>query len=315
MTQLPDYAVEVKNLTKIYGTGGGAGPALNNVSLAVPRGSFFALLGPNGAGKSTFINILAGLTNKTSGEARVWGHDIMTEERLARSSIGIVPQELNMDAFFTPRQALELQAGFYGVPKSERRTDALLSAIGLTGKADAYSRSLSGGMRRRLLVGKAMAHSPPVLILDEPTAGVDIRLRQQLWSYVQELNDSGVTVLLTTHYLEEAQKLCDTIAIIHKGEVIACEDKHSLLKRLDHKTLTLELSTEISEIPPQLAAYAPELVSPKSLVLHYKTGTVASTDILGAVQAAGLCFTDLSTREADLEDIFLMLTKDGGMAQ
>ena len=314
MTKLPDYAVEVKNLTKIYGRGDGAKLALDNMSLAVPRGSFFALLGPNGAGKSTFINILAGLVNKTSGEARIWGHDIITEERLARSSIGIVPQELNLDAFFTPRQALELQAGFYGVPKSERRTDELLNAVGLADKANAYSRSLSGGMRRRLLAAKAMAHSPPVLILDEPTAGVDIELRQRLWSYVQELNDSGVTIVLTTHYMEEAQQLCDTIAIINKGQVIACEEKSSLLKRLDQKILTLTLNTALSEIPPQLAAYAPQLTSPKSLVLHYKTGNVEIEEILGAVRAAGLDFTDLSTQEADLGDIFLMLTKNGEMS-
>ena len=313
MTQLPDGAVDVKNLTKIYGRGDGARSALDTISLTVPRGSFFALLGPNGAGKSTFINILAGLVNKTSGEVRIWGHDILTEERLARSSIGIVPQELNLDAFFTPRQALELQAGFYGVPKSERRTDELLNAVGLTDKADSFSRSLSGGMQRRLLIAKAMAHSPPVLILDEPTAGVDIQLRQRLWSYVQELNDSGVTVLLTTHYLEEAQALCDTVAIINKGRVIACEDKSSLLKRLDHKTLTLSLNTALSDIPPQLAAYAPQLASPHSLMLHYKTGNVEIAEILEAVQAAGLHFTDLSTQEADLEDIFLMLTKDGEM--
>ncbi|MEQ9565062.1 MAG: ABC transporter ATP-binding protein, partial [Pseudomonadales bacterium] len=201
MTAMPDYAIEVEGLTKVYTGSNGEKLALDNVSLKIPRGSFFALLGPNGAGKSTFINILAGLVTKTDGTAKIWGYDIEAQMRSARSAIGIVPQELNLDAFFTPRQVMELQAGLYGVPKRERRTDEILAALGLADKADSYSRSLSGGMRRRLLVGKAMVHTPPVLVLDEPTAGVDIELRQQLWAYVKELNAAGVTIVLTTHYL------------------------------------------------------------------------------------------------------------------
>ncbi|MCC9621119.1 ABC transporter ATP-binding protein [Thalassospira sp. MA62] len=310
MTTLPDYAIEVEGLTKIYKGSNGEKLALDNVSLKIPRGSFFALLGPNGAGKSTFINILAGLVTKTGGMAKIWGHDIESEMRAARCSIGIVPQELNLDAFFTPRQAMELQAGLYGVPKSERRTDEILSAIGLADKADSYSRSLSGGMRRRLLVGKAMVHTPPVLVLDEPTAGVDIELRQQLWSYVKELNKAGVTIVLTTHYLEEAEELCDEVAIINQGQVIAHEDKNSLLRRIDQKTLILTVNNELNAVPDQLAPWGAELKSANQIALEYRPSKTQMAEILEAVQASGLAIKDLSTEEGDLEDIFLMLTRN-----
>ena len=310
MTAMPDYAIEVEGLTKVYTGSNGEKLALDNVSLKIPRGSFFALLGPNGAGKSTFINILAGLVTKTGGTAKIWGHDIEAEMRAARCSIGIVPQELNLDAFFTPRQVMELQAGLYGVPKSERRTDEILAALGLSDKADSYARSLSGGMRRRLLVGKAMVHTPPVLVLDEPTAGVDIELRQQLWAYVKELNKAGVTIVLTTHYLEEAEELCDEIAIINKGNVIAHEDKRSLLRRIDHKTLVLTVNNELNSVPDVFAQWGGELKSENQIALHYRPSNTQMDEILQAVQGSGLAIKDLSTEEGDLEDIFLMLTRD-----
>ena len=310
MTAMPDYAIEVEGLTKVYTGSNGEKLALDNVSLKIPRGSFFALLGPNGAGKSTFINILAGLVTKTGGTAKIWGHDIEAEMRAARCSIGIVPQELNLDAFFTPRQVMELQAGLYGVPKSERRTDEILAALGLSDKADSYARSLSGGMRRRLLVGKAMVHTPPVLVLDEPTAGVDIELRQQLWAYVKELNKAGVTIVLTTHYLEEAEELCDEIAIINKGNVIAHEDKRSLLRRIDHKTLVLTVNNELNSVPDVFAQWGGELKSENQIALHYRPSNTQMAEILQAVQGSGLAIKDLSTEEGDLEDIFLTLTRD-----
>ena len=310
MTTMPDYAIEVEGLTKVYKGSNGEKLALDNVSLKIPRGSFFALLGPNGAGKSTFINILAGLVTKTDGTAKIWDYDIETQMRSARCSIGIVPQELNLDAFFTPRQAMELQAGLYGVPKPERRTDEILEAIGLSDKADSYSRSLSGGMRRRLLVGKAMVHTPPVLVLDEPTAGVDIELRQQLWAYVKELNKAGVTIVLTTHYLEEAEELCDEIAIINQGKVIAHEDKRSLLRRIDHKTLLLTLNDEVNAVPDVLAPWGAELKGDNQIALHYRPSKTQMAEILEAIHGCGLAIKDLSTEEGDLEDIFLKLTRD-----
>ena len=229
---LPENAIEARGLVKTYPATKTTPEmrALKGIDLVVPRGSIFGLLGPNGAGKSTFINILAGLTRKTAGKVSIWGRDIEERPRDARAAIGVVPQEISTDVFFTPRESLEVQAGLYGVPARERRTDALLAAMGLTDKADAYVRQLSGGMKRRLMVAKAMVHNPPVLVLDEPTAGVDVELRRQLWSYVEQLNRSGVTVVLTTHYLEEAEALCDTIAIVNRGEVVACESTRNLLR-------------------------------------------------------------------------------------
>ena len=233
---LPDYAIEAKGVFKTYAATKTTPEkrALNGIDLAVPRGSIFGLLGPNGAGKSTFINILAGLTHKTAGTVKIWDRDIDARPRDARAAIGVVPQELAADVFFTPEESLEVQAGLYGVKKSERRTAELLAALGLSDKAKAYMRQLSGGMKRRLMVAKAMVHNPPVLILDEPTAGVDVELRKQLWNYVLELNRSGVTIVLTTHYLEEAQELCDRIAIINRGEVVASEPTATLPPRGPH---------------------------------------------------------------------------------
>ncbi len=310
-TAMPDYAVETRLLSKTYGARGRqpAKLALDAVSLTVPRGSFFGLLGPNGAGKSTLINILAGLVVKSAGSARVWGYDSVSDERAARSAIGVVPQELNLDPFFTPREMLEVQAGLYGVPKAERRTDEILAAVGLTDKAHAYARTLSGGMRRRLLVAKAMVHTPPVLVLDEPTAGVDIELRQQLWSYVKRLNAAGTTIVLTTHYLEEAEELCDRIAIIAQGRVGANEQKQTLLHRLDSKVLSVIVDRDLEVAPDELAAFSPELKDRRRLIFRYKPSRIHVGAILAALEAARLSVADLTTEEADLEDIFLQLTR------
>ncbi|WP_207458412.1 ABC transporter ATP-binding protein [Azospirillum sp. SYSU D00513] len=307
---LPAHAVEVRGLTKTYAAAGKSGEklALKGIDLAIPRGSLFGLLGPNGAGKSTLINIMAGLVNKTSGSVAIWGNDTDANPRQARSSIGIVPQELNMDPFFTPREMLELQAGLYGVPKRERRTEELLAAVGLADKADAYARSLSGGMKRRLMVAKAMVHTPPVLVLDEPTAGVDIELRRLLWDHVRKLNREGVTVLLTTHYLQEAEELCDTIAIINHGSVVACEPTETLLRRVDNKALMVQTDRDLTAVPPELAGFTAELSGPRRLCVRYKPSRQRVDAILAALSAAGVGIADLSTEESDLEDIFLQLT-------
>ncbi|MEO5336648.1 MAG: ABC transporter ATP-binding protein [Magnetospirillum sp. WYHS-4] len=310
----PEFAVETRALAKTYRAGGRRPPqkALDGIDLAIPRGSFFGLLGPNGAGKSTFINILAGLVVKTSGEGRVWGFDIEMDMRAARRAIGVVPQELNIDPFFTPRELLEVQAGLYGVPARLRRTESILESVGLMPQADAYARTLSGGMRRRLLVAKAMVHQPPVLVLDEPTAGVDVELRHQLWTMVKDLNARGTTVLLTTHYLEEAEELCDRIAIIDRGRLIACEAKQDLLKRLDAKEMTVTLDRDLAAVPANLAGFSAVLEEPRRLRIQYPPSRVRAGDILAALQEAGLGIVDLSTRETALEDIFLRLTGKAG---
>lgn len=306
----PDYAIEVTNLGKVYAGSNKQEPkrALNDVSLKIRRGSFFGLLGPNGAGKSTFINILAGLVNKSEGHASIWGYDIEATMREARRAIGVVPQELNIDPFFTPREMLELQAGMYGVPVAERTTDEILEAVGLSDKADAYTRSLSGGMRRRLLVGKAMVHRPPVLVLDEPSAGVDVDLRRQLWNHVKKLNDDGITVVLTTHYLEEAEALCDEIAIINHGEIICSEPTEQLLNRLDAKEITVTLSGPIVNPPDALARYNPSMTAPDRMKLSFAPSKTPARRVLAEVEDTGLEVTDFSTTDSDLEDIFIRLT-------
>ncbi|MGQ9370245.1 ABC transporter ATP-binding protein [Azospirillum sp. ST 5-10] len=307
---LPAHAVEIRGLVKTYQAAGRSGPkhALKGIDLAIPRGSLFGLLGPNGAGKSTLINILAGLVNKTEGRVAIWGTDVDANPRQARASIGVVPQELNIDPFFTPREMLELQAGLYGVPKAERRTDDLLAAVGLADKANAYARTLSGGMKRRLMVAKAMVHTPPVLVLDEPTAGVDIELRRLLWEHVRALNRAGTTVLLTTHYLQEAEELCDTIAIIDHGSVVACEPTRTLLRRIDAKALTVFVDRDLDAVPAELAGFTTELPEPRRLVVRYQPSRQRVDAILAGVAKAGLSVIDLTTEESDLEDIFLQLT-------
>jgi ABC-2 type transport system ATP-binding protein len=309
---LPDYAIELERLTKTYPASGkmGTKQALKGVDLKVPRGQIFGLLGPNGAGKSTLINILAGLVLKTSGSAKVWGHDVTTAAMSARGAIGVVPQEVTMDPFFTPIEALELQAGFYGLRPQERRTQAILEAVGLWDKRDAYVRQLSGGMKRRLMVAKALAHSPPVLVLDEPTAGVDVDLRRQLWSYVRNLNAQGVTVVLTTHYLEEAQELCDTIAIINHGEVVACEPTGDLLKRLNYRTLVVEPAQALAAVPASLAGLDAEVRKDGALAIRFARQNGAIETLLDQVKAAGIGLRDIRLEEPDLEDVFLALTTD-----
>lgn len=302
-------AIELIGLKKTYAASrkAPAKTALHGIDLTVPRGSIFGLLGPNGAGKSTAINILAGLVNKSAGTARIMGYDINEQTRAARASIGIVPQEIAMDVFFTPYQALELQAGYYGVPKSERRSDEILQALGLSDKRDAYVRQLSGGMKRRLLIAKALVHNPPVLILDEPTAGVDIELRRQLWDYVQELHKRGTTIILTTHYLEEAEALCDRIAIIHQGKIVANESKDSLLDRMDKRILVITPMEELSQVPESLSDLD-AVVEDGNLVITYQKGTDSVTGLMNRVKDAGLSIDDLRTDQPDLEDVFLQLT-------
>ena len=311
----PPLAIEVRGLRKVYAARKRqpAKEALEGIDLEVPRGSIFGLLGPNGAGKSTLINILAGLVIKTAGTARIWDFDIEVNPRRARRAIGVVPQELNLDAFFTPREALDIQAGLYGVPRAERRTAEILAAVGLADQADAYARSLSGGMRRRLLVAKALIHQPPVIILDEPTAGVDVELRKSLWSYMRRLNQQGVTVVLTTHYLEEAEEMCDRIAIIDHGRVVACDDKQRLIRRLDEKELHVVLTEPLTALPEALAALGARLDFPERLILPYRPSQTRVGDLLEAIAAAGLTIADLATVEADLETLFLRLT--GGSAE
>ena len=249
---MTEAAIVIDRLCKTYA---GGKRALDDVSFEVPRGQIFGLLGPNGAGKSTLINILAGLVNKTSGSASIWGFDIDVHPRNAKASIGIVNQEILFDPFFTPFETLEIQAGLYGVPKAKRRSMELLRAVRLDDKANAYARTLSGGMKRRLMVAKAMVHSPPILVLDEPTAGVDIELRQQLWAYVKHLNDQGVTVVLTTHYLEEAEQLCDRIAIINHGKVIANKPTRELVGMATEKLVEVTVDRDVSGVPPQAACF------------------------------------------------------------
>ncbi len=303
---MSDAAISIKHLSKTYA---GGKQALDDVTFDVERGLIFGLLGPNGAGKSTLINILAGLVNKTSGHASIWGFDINENPRNAKASIGIVPQEIMFDPFFSPRQTLDLQAGLYGVPKAKRQTDALLRAVHLEDKAEAYSRTLSGGMKRRLLIAKAMVHSPPVIILDEPTAGVDIELRQQLWEYVTELNKSGVTVVLTTHYLEEAEQLCDRIAIINHGKLIANEPTRDLVGMAQDKVVVVTLERAIERLPDSRCFEKIEKLDDNRLAIHYRKDKANAGEVLRTISEAGLNIIDVSTREADLEEVFLNLTR------
>ena len=307
-----NVALSARNLQKTYKASGNQPPkqALKGIDLEVPRGSIFGLLGPNGAGKSTFINILAGLVNKTQGEAAIWGFDIDQNPRQARASIGIVPQELSIDPFFTPGEIMDIQAGLYGVPRKQRRTMEILEALGLADKADAYSRTLSGGMRRRLLVAKALVHNPPVLVLDEPTAGVDIELRRQLWDYVIELNKLGVTIMLTTHYLEEAQELCDTIAIIDHGTLVTCEPTRDLLRRIDNKTLLIRPATELGALP-NLAGIHCEMRDDGMLAVQYNPGDTPAGQVLSEIMQSGIEIADIETEGAELETVLMKLTGSG----
>jgi ABC-2 type transport system ATP-binding protein len=299
-------AIEIDALQKTYA---GGKRALDGVTFDVPRGQIFGLLGPNGAGKSTIINILAGLVTKTGGRASVWGFDINEHPRNAKNSIGIVPQEILFDPFFTPFETLEYVAGLYGVPKVKRRSMALLKAVHLEDKANAYARTLSGGMKRRLLVAKALVHSPPILVLDEPTAGVDVELRQQLWAYVRQLNQQGVTIVLTTHYLEEAEELCDQIAIINHGKLIANKPTRELVGMAMEKVVEITVDRDVEVAPSSPMFTKIERKGARILTITYNKARANAGDVLGAVQAAGFGIADVSTREPDLEEVFLNLTR------
>ncbi|MEO0031529.1 MAG: hypothetical protein RIS94_1287 [Pseudomonadota bacterium] len=303
-------AIRIRDLVKRYapaGTGEGK-LALNGVSFDVPQGQIFGLLGPNGAGKSTLINTLAGLVMKTSGQVEIWGHDIDRDVRNAKASIGIVPQEIVFDPFFTPIEVLEIQAGLYGVPKHLRRSMELLRAVHLADKANAYARSLSGGMKRRLLIAKAMVHTPPILVLDEPTAGVDVELRRQLWELVSELNAEGVTVVLTTHYLEEAEQLCDRIAIINHGRLIADKPTRELVDMAREKIVVLTLDRALDAAPANEKFLKSTVTGERQVEISYDKDRTNAGEVLSLVQGQGYAIVDVSTREADLEDVFVKLT-------
>jgi ABC-2 type transport system ATP-binding protein len=303
---MSESAISIRDLQKTYA---GGKRALDGVSIEVPRGEIFGLLGPNGAGKSTLINILAGLVTKSGGTANVWGFDIDDHPRNAKRAIGVVPQEILFDPFFTPKEALEIQAGLYGIPKRDRRTMELLRAMHLEDKADAYARTLSGGMKRRLLVAKAMVHSPPILVLDEPTAGVDVELRQQLWAFVRSLNAQGVTVVLTTHYLEEAEQLCDRIAIINHGRLIANEPTRTLVNMAQEKVVEVVVDRDVAAVPVNACFDKIELSGERTLAITYRKDRVNAGEVLAALHREGLGIVDVSTREPDLEDVFLNLTR------
>ena len=311
-TAAPPAAIAIRDLVKRYAPAGpGEGKlALKGVSFDVPQGQIFGLLGPNGAGKSTLINILAGLVRKSSGSAEIWGFDIDKDRRNAARAIGIVPQEIVFDPFFTPAEVLEIQAGYYGIAKPLRRTTELLAAVHLSDKAGAYARTLSGGMKRRLLVAKAMVHSPPVLVLDEPTAGVDVELRRQLWELVAELNHSGVTVVLTTHYLEEAEQLCDRIAIINHGQLIANKPTRELVGMAREKVVVLTLEAVPATIPSHPAFLKCVRSGERGIEITYDKDRTNAGEILALVQGQGLRIVEVSTREADLEDVFVRLTSE-----
>ncbi|MEM9842917.1 MAG: ABC transporter ATP-binding protein [Pseudomonadota bacterium] len=308
----PDFAIEAIGLEKTYRASGKLPEmrALKGIDLKIERGAIFGLLGPNGAGKSTFINILAGLVTKTGGTAKIWGLDIDDHPRSSRAAIGVVNQEINMDPFFTPIQALELQAGYYGVPKTERRSLEILKAVGLDDKKDAYVRQLSGGMKRRLMVAKALVHNPPVLILDEPTAGVDVELRRSLWAYVRELHANGTTIILTTHYLEEAEELCDEIAIISHGQVLAQEPTPQLLARLDQRLLKITPRETLSTIPESLTDLNAKLSDDGGLDITFHSSEIGIGRLLERVREAGISVADLSTEQPNLEDVFVAMTTE-----
>lgn len=307
---MSELAIEIKNLNKIYQktNKSAAKEALKSINLEVKKGSFFGLLGPNGAGKSTIINILAGLVNKTSGQVKIAGIDLDQNQQLAKFKIGIVPQELVIDPFFNVRETLEIYAGYYGIRKKDRRTDEIIDALGLKDKALVTPRSLSGGMRRRLLVAKALVHNPEVLVLDEPTAGVDVELRNQLWEYVKKLNKEGTTILLTTHYLEEAEELCDEIAIINHGQVIAHDRKENLMKLMSSKELIISCSNP-DEAANLFGDLKTKILGKDRLSITYDPAKIAVEKILGTLSSNQIHIKDISTNQPDLEEIFKHLVK------
>jgi ABC-2 type transport system ATP-binding protein len=306
-------ALTVENLTKIYSKNKkkqNSEPALNNLSFEVKRGEIFGLLGPNGAGKTTFLSILGGTVIKTKGTVKVWGFDLDKNPRQVRGSIGIVPQEVNLDAFFSPKKLLELQAGLYGVSKNKRITETILKMVSLEKQSNSYSRSLSGGMKRRLLIAKAMVHQPPILVLDEPTAGVDVELRKNLWNNVKELNKSGVTIILTTHYLFEAQETCDRIAIINKGNLVALDTTEKLLDRIKTKKIIFKVKKieNVSDLKLNGIHFSFN-DSDNTITTTYEKNLHKFDDILEILKKNNLEILDISTDDGDLEDVFINLTK------
>ena len=305
-------ALSVENLTKIYSKNkkkGVSNKALNSLSFEVEQGEVFGLLGPNGAGKTTFLSILAGTVAKTEGVVNVWGFDLDQNPRQVRASIGIVPQEVNLDAFFSPRKLLELQAGLYGVPRKDRITDIILKLVSLEKQADSYARSLSGGMKRRLLIAKAMVHQPPILVLDEPTAGVDVELRKNLWENVKLLNKEGVTIILTTHYLFEAQEMCDRIAIIDKGNLVALDTTQKLLDRIQTKKITFS----VSRLPNNKKFVLPGVqfnLEATNITAIYEKNSYKFNDIANVLRENNIEILDISTEDGDLEDVFVQLTNN-----
>ena len=303
-------ALKVENLTKIYSKKtSNEVKALNNLNLEVKEGEIFGLLGPNGAGKTTFLNILAGTVIKNSGSVNVWGFDLDQNPRQVRSSIGIVPQEVNLDAFFSPRKLLELQAGLYGIPKKERITDTILKLVSLEKQANSYARSLSGGMKRRLLIAKAMVHRPPILVLDEPTAGVDVELRQNLWNNVKKLNEQGVTIILTTHLMYEAEEMCNRIAILNKGNLVTLDTTKNLLDRIKIKKIIFKVRKTITISPEDLNGIKFSYKKDNEITVSYERKKHKIDEIISRVKNAGMEIYDISTDEGNLEDVFIDLTK------
>ena len=306
-------ALSAKDLIKVYQKSKGtynSTLALNKLNLDVIQGEIFGLLGPNGAGKTTFINILAGLTVKTSGKVNVWGFDLDDNPRQVRASLGIVPQEVNLDAFFSPKKLLELQAGLYGVKKADRITDVILNMVSLNKQADSYARSLSGGMKRRLLIAKAMVHQPPILILDEPTAGVDVELRKNLWMNVKELNRLGVTIILTTHYLFEAQEMCHRIAIINNGNLVALDTTQKLLDRIQTKKVTFKIAKNNLDKNLALDDIKFKFNNNNTITAIYEKNSHDFEDIIEYLKEKGVKTLDIVTEDGDLEDVFIQLTKN-----
>ena len=304
------FALTVENLSKVFKKSKTLKEniALNDLSFQVRQGEIFGLLGPNGAGKTTFLNILGGTVSKTSGNINVWGFDIDKNPRQVKASIGIVPQEVNLDAFFAPKKLLELQAGLYGITKKERITDSILKMVSLEDKADAYSRTLSGGMKRRLLIAKAMVHQPPILILDEPTAGVDVELRNNLWKNVKELNNNGVTIILTTHYLLEAQEMCDRIAIIDKGNLVALDTTQKLLDRIQTKKINFKVTNVDKNKILKIKGIEITVNSNQSITLSYDKNSINFSEVIKYFNENNIKIHDIVTDDGDLEDVFVQLT-------
>ena len=305
------FALAVENLTKVYSSPKTKkhNKALNEISFEVRQGEVFGLLGPNGAGKTTFLSILGGTVIKTSGKVNVWGFDLDQNPRQVRASVGIVPQEVNLDAFFSPKKLLELQAGLYGISKENRITDLILKMVSLQDKANAYSRSLSGGMKRRLLIAKAMVHQPPILILDEPTAGVDVELRNNLWENVKALNKEGVTIILTTHYLIEAQEMCDRIAIINKGNLVALDTTEKLLERIKTKKINFKVKNIELNKNLNMKDINFKINSKNSILVTYEKKSLDFGEIINYLNENNIKIEDISTEDGDLEDVFVQLTK------